>query len=172
MGLDTCTVPRGTLWSVTRPVPAVCRQGFFSVSTPGVFDNHLERMMGQSAAIGGALDQVTADVRAALIDDTDWTANFATNVDRADIGAGAEVATGPATLGSQTVTNGNFDAADETFTSVSGDGIDSTSIYEHDAIAANAELIVLLDNGGATTPNGNDINVVWAAGPPSIYELQ
>ena len=69
------------------------------MSTPGVFDNHLERMMGQSVAVGGALDQVTADVRADLIDDTDWTANFATDIDKADIGVGAEVADGPATLG-------------------------------------------------------------------------
>ncbi len=140
------------------------------MSTPGVYDNHLERMMGQSVAVGGALDQVTADIRADLMDDTDYTANFATDIDKADAAAG--VADGPATLGSQTVTNGNFDAADEVFTSVSGDGIDSTLLREHDAIDANSELIVLLDNGGATTPNGNDINLVWAAGPPSIYELQ
>ncbi len=142
------------------------------MSTPGVYDNHLERMMGQSVATGGALDQVTADIRADLYDDTDYTANFATDLDEADAGATGQVATGPATLGSQTVTNGNFDAADEVFTAVSGDGIDSTLLREENASPAISHLIVLLDNGGATTPNGNDINLVWAAGPPSIYELQ
>ena len=44
-------------------------------------------------------------------------------------------------------------------------------VLEEDAIAANAELIVILDNGGATVPNGNDINVVWDAGANRIFNI-
>ncbi len=144
------------------------------MSTPGVYDNHLERMMGprESGTVGGALDQVAADIRVKLIDDTDYTANFATDQDLDNVPDIAEVATLAASLNNKDVTAGNFDADDDTFTSVSGDGVDSTLIYEHNATPGIAHLIVLLDNGGATTPNGNDINIVWAVGPPSIYELQ
>ena len=142
------------------------------MSTPGMYENNKIRFEAQAAATGGALDMSTADIRAAIIDDTDYTANFVTDIDRAEAGiATASVSNLAAGLGTKTFTNGDFNAADDTFTSVSGDGVDSTLVYEHDAIAANAELIVLLDNGGATTPNGNDINVVWAAGPNFIFIL-
>lgn len=139
------------------------------MSTPGIFENASIRFLAQATATGGAVDMATTDVRAALIDDTDWTANFVTEIDLADIGAGAEVSNLPDAMASKTFTNGDFDAADDTFTSVTGDGIDSTVVYEHDATPALAELFVLLDNGGATTPNGNDINIVWAGSPNFIF---
>lgn len=141
------------------------------MSTPGIFENHSIRMLAQATATGGAIDMSSAEIRAALIDDTDWSANFITDIDRADIGAGAEVSNLGAGLGTKTFANGDFDAADDTFTSVTGDGVDSTLIYEHDGTVGLAELIVLLDNGGATTPNGNDINVVWAGSPNFIFIL-
>ncbi len=141
------------------------------MSTPGMFENNKIRFEAQAVATGGALDMSTADIRATIIDDTDWTANFVTDIDRADFGAGADVADLPAGLGSKTFTNGDFDAADDTFTSVSGDGVDSTCVEEWDATTGLSELIVLLDNGGSTTPNGNDINVVWAGSPNFIFIL-
>jgi hypothetical protein len=141
------------------------------VSTPGMYDNAKERFIGQSGATGGAIDLLTADIRAKLIDDADYTANFATDIDLVDVPNGAEVATLSGGLGTKTVTNGVFDAADDTFTTVSGDPVESTLVYEHDAIDGNAELIVLLDNGGSTTPNGNDINIQWDSGANKIFAL-
>lgn len=141
------------------------------MSTPGMYDNAKERFIGQSGAVGGAIDLLTADIRAKLIDDADYTANFATDVDLDNVPDMSEVATLAAGLGTKSVTDGVFDAADDTFTSVSGDPVESTLVYEHDAIPGNAELIVLLDNGGSTTPNGNDINVVWDSGANRIFAL-
>ncbi len=144
------------------------------MSTPGRYDNHVERLLsGSTAGQGGALDHATADIRATLIDDTDYTADFAVDVDyaNADVPDIAKVSQLAAGLGSKTITNGVFDAADDTFSAVSGDGVDSTLLNDHDAIDANAELMVLLDNGGSTTPNGNDINIQWDAGASRIYRL-
>ena len=52
------------------------------MSTPGMYDNNKERFIGQSNATGGALDLATADIRAKLIDDGNYTANFATDAPR------------------------------------------------------------------------------------------
>ena len=139
--------------------------------TSDMFDNHKERMIAQSGAVGGAIDLLTAEIRAALIDDADWTAVMATDIDRDDIGAGAEESNLAAGLGTKANVGGQFDAADDTFTAVSGDPVESTLIYEHDATPGLAELICILDNGGSTTPNGNDINVVWDAGANRIFNI-
>lgn len=141
------------------------------MSTPGMYDNAKERFIAQANAVGGAVDLATTDVRAQLIDDGMYTANFATDIDDADVAAAAEISDLAAGLGTKTTSAGVFDAADDTFTSVSGATIESTLVYEFDAIEANAELFVLLDNGGATTPNGNDINIVWDAGANRIFAL-
>ncbi len=141
------------------------------MSTPGMYDNNKERFIGQSGAVGGALDLLTADIRAKLIDDADYTANFATDIDLDDVPDMAEVSTLSAGLGTKSITNGTFDAADDTFTAVSGDGVESVLVYEHNATPGSAHLIVLLDLGGTTTPNGNDINVVWDAGADAIFRL-
>lgn len=141
------------------------------MSTPGMYDNAKERFIAQSNAVGGATDLSSADVRVKLIDDGMYTANFATDIDLVDVPDVAEIATLAAGLGTKTTSAGVFDAADDTFTSVSGATIESTVVYEHDAIPGNAELYVLLDNGGGTTPNGNDINIVWDAGANRIFAL-
>ncbi len=142
------------------------------MSTAGMYENNNIRFEAQSVATGGAMDMATTDIRCSLIDDTDYTANFVTDIDRDEAGLStSEVAVLGSGLGSKTFTNGDFDAADDTFTSVSGDGIDSTLVFEYDATPGLAELIVLLDNGGATTPNGNDINIVWAGATDYIFIL-
>ena len=141
------------------------------MSTPGRYDVYVDGMLEETLA--NTTDLTVANVEAHLIDDTDYTANFATDVDYAvgDVPAAAKVAQLAAGLGSKTITDGDFDAADDTFSSVSGDGVESTLINDHDAIDANAELIVLLDNGGTTTPNGNDINIQWAGAANFIFIL-
>lgn len=141
------------------------------LSTPGMYANNKDRGYGESGATGGTLDVLTDDIRAKLIDDADYTANFATDVDLDDVADLAEVATLAAGLGTKTFSAGVFDAADDTFSSVSGDGVESVLVYEHNATPGDANLIVLLDCGGTTTPNGNDINVQWDSGADKIFSL-
>lgn len=70
------------------------------------------------------------------------------------------------TLGSKTVTNGTFDAADSTFTSVAISGsktVQALVIYKDTGNAATSPLIAYIDGFSAVTPNGGNITITWNA---------
>lgn len=70
------------------------------------------------------------------------------------------------TLGSKTFTNGVFDAADSSFTAVTGNTVEALVIYVDTGNAATSPLIAYIDTGVTglpVTPNGGDINVTWNA---------
>ena len=70
------------------------------------------------------------------------------------------------TLGSKTFTDGVFDAADVTYTSVSGATAEAIVIYIDTGVAGTSRLVAYLDSGFTglpVTPNGGDITVAWNA---------
>lgn len=70
------------------------------------------------------------------------------------------------TLGTKTFTNGTFDAADSTFTSVTGASVEALVIYIDTGTAGTSRLVAFLDTGITglpVTPNGGNINVTWDA---------
>lgn len=72
----------------------------------------------------------------------------------------------PQTLGTKTFTNGVFDAADVTYTAVSGATCEALIIYIDTGTAGTSRLIAFIDTGVTNlpvTPNGGDINVTWNA---------
>lgn len=72
----------------------------------------------------------------------------------------------PQTLGSKTYTNGVFDAADVTFTAVSGSQITSIVIYIDTGVAGTSPLVAYIDTSVTSlpvTPNGGDISIAWNA---------
>ena len=72
----------------------------------------------------------------------------------------------PQTLGSKTYTNGTFDAADSTFSAVSGASVEALVIYIDTGSAATSPLVAYIDTGVTglpVTPNGGDIAVAWNA---------
>jgi len=72
-----------------------------------------------------------------------------------------------ATLASKTYTNGTFDAADVTYTAVSGNSAEAIVIYIDTGSSATSRLVAYLDTGYTglpVTPNGGDITITWAAG--------
>lgn len=72
----------------------------------------------------------------------------------------------PQTLASKTTTDGVFDAADVTFTSVSGSSCESIVIYKDTGSAATSPLIAFFDTGVTglpVTPNGGDITIAFNA---------
>ena len=77
------------------------------------------------------------------------------------------------TLGSKTITNGVFDAADVTFTSVTGNSAEALIIYKDTGSAATSPLIAYIDSatGLPVTPNSGDINVVWDNGASKIFAI-
>lgn len=85
----------------------------------------------------------------------------------------AHVVGTPQTLGSKTLTNGVFDAADPTFTAVSGAVVGALVIYKDTGSAATSPLIAYIDSatGLPVTPNGGDINIVFDAGSDRVFSL-
>lgn len=72
----------------------------------------------------------------------------------------------PATLASKTFTNGVFDAADITYTGVSGATVEAFIIYIDTGVAGTSRLIAFIDTGFTglpVTPNSGDIAVAWNA---------
>lgn len=70
------------------------------------------------------------------------------------------------TLGTKTFTNGTFDAADSTFTSVTGNSVEALVIYIDTGVAGTSRLIAYIDTGVTglpVTPNGGNINITWDA---------
>lgn len=72
----------------------------------------------------------------------------------------------PQTLGTKTFTNGTFDAADVTFTAVTGASVEALVIYIDTGTAATSPLVAYIDasvTGLPVTPNGGDISIAWNA---------
>lgn len=109
-------------------------------------------------------DWDTDTIKVHLIDAADHTVNLATNIDEADVTDAAIVAT--ATLASVTVASGTVDAADTTFTSVTGDQSEELYIWQDTTVDTTSPLMVYFDTftaGMPVTPNGGDIDVQWSA---------
>lgn len=111
----------------------------------------------------GGINLLTSTVKAVLVDQADYTPNLATHDFLDDIPVAARVAT--ATLTSKTATGGAFDAADVTFTGVTGDQFELIVIYVDTGVETSSNLIALIDTatGLPTTPSGGDITIQWNA---------
>ena len=111
-----------------------------------------------------AIDMDGDTIKASLIDSADYTFSAAhdeySGASR-DVPLAAIATNGEsAALGSPTCTNGTFDTADFTWSSVSGD--QSEAIILWDDTIANDRLIAFYDTGMTgmpVTPNGGNINV-------------
>lgn len=72
----------------------------------------------------------------------------------------------PQTLTSKTYTNGTFDAADVTYTSVTGNSVEALIIYIDTGTASTSPLVAYIDTsvtGLPVTPNGGNIQITWNA---------
>jgi hypothetical protein len=112
------------------------------------------------------LPDLDADViKASLCDAADYTVSATTDDAFNDIPAAAVVAS--ATLTSVAISAGAVDAADVTFTAVSGDTSELVVIWEDTAGASSTDpLLWVYDtfaSGMPVTPNGGNILLVWSA---------
>ncbi|WP_412079029.1 hypothetical protein ACLF6K_37430 [Streptomyces xanthophaeus] len=106
------------------------------------------------------IDLAADDIRAIIVDTADYT--FSAGHDFLDdVAAGSRIAVSSA-LGSKTTTGGIFDAADVTFTSVTGDSVEAIVLYKHTGSDATSDLIAYID-GVSVTPNGGNITIQWNA---------
>ncbi len=124
-----------------------------------LYPKYKESCLSQSPSV----DLDTDTIKVALVDTGTYTYSsshqYYSSVSSAVVGT-------PQTLGSKTVTNGTFDAADSTFTAVSGSSVEAIVIYKDTGSAATSPLIAYFDTGVTglpVTPNGGDISITWNA---------
>jgi hypothetical protein len=102
-------------------------------------------------------------VRAVLIDTGTYTYSAAhDNYDDLTGVVGAE----SGALASKTFTDGVFDAADITFTAVTGATVEAIVLFLDTGTASTDKLICYIDSASSglpVTPNGGDINITWNA---------
>ena len=106
----------------------------------------------------------SGDVKVILVDLADYTYSDAHDF-LDDVPAGARVSTS-ANLGTKSVTDGTFDAADTSFSSVTGDVSEALIVYIDTGVAGTSRLVAFLDTGVTglpVTPNGGDINLAFNA---------
>lgn len=124
---------------------------------------------GIQRLISGGIDLDTDTIKVMLV--RGYTPNVSTHVYVSDVtGAGTVVARSSA-LTSVSVTNGVFDAADVTFTSVAATSSTAYLIlYKDTGSDATSPLIAVIDTatGLPVTPDGNNINVAWDNGSNKI----
>lgn len=112
---------------------------------------------------GTAVDLADDTIKIALVDTGTYTYSttheFYSSVSAAVIGT-------PQTLASKTVTDGTFDAADVTFTSVTGNSVEALVVYKDTGTASTSSLVCYIDvaaSGLPVTPNGGNITVTFNA---------
>lgn len=118
----------------------------------------------KEAFLQGSIDLTTDTIKFILVDTADYTYST-THQYLSDVAAAGRVATSGA-LASKTITNGIFDAADVTLSSVSGDQSEALIFYKDTGVEGTSPLLWYIDTGVTglpVTPNGNDINVIWNA---------
>ena len=90
-----------------------------------------------------------------------------------DVSSSSYTGITPITLGSKTSTLGVLDAADITFSAVSGSAIGAIILYKDTGSPASSPLMLYLDTatGLPINPNGGDIIAQWDSGPNRIVKL-
>lgn len=89
-----------------------------------------------------------------------------------DIASGALVGT-PQTLTGKSTTAGVFDAADPTFSGLTGNTFEGVLIYKDTGTASTSPLIAYFNSGDNLpfTPSGTDVPIVWSDGANKIFKL-
>ena len=118
------------------------------------------------------INWMTDTAKVILVSTSAYTPQTAVHQYLSDIPTSARIA-GPVTLTAKATTGGAADAADCTFTSVSGATINAIVIYKDTGTEATSPLIAYIDTatGLPITPNGGDIIVTWDNGVNKIFRV-
>lgn len=120
---------------------------------------------GKEALLRGEVDLLDDDIRIVLL-----TSSYSYNTAHDhldDIPGGYRVAVSDP-LASKTVTNGAFDAADVTFTALTGSTVTRYVVFKDTGVESTSTLLAFIDTRGDTTsisytPNGADLTIVHNA---------
>src|SRR5689334_13295359 len=127
-----------------------------------LYDKGREKFLGPAS---GQVNWTNDNIKVVLVDSGAYTVNLATHEFLSDIASGARIATS-GNLASKTITAGVADAADFTFTAVSGVQSEYLVIYKDTGTASTSPLLAFIDTATnlPVTPNGGDITVQWDNG--------
>lgn len=127
--------------------------------------------LGRQAFLAGDIAWGADDIKVVLTD-ASYTQDLGNDQFLADIDAGWRVATS-GNLASKTLTNGTADAADVTFSAVTGNQVTAIVVYQDTGNEATSRLIAYHDTGTGlpVTPNGGDLTVTWDSGSNKIFTL-
>jgi hypothetical protein len=124
---------------------------------------------GKQAFLSGGVNLLSDTIMVALIDTSTYTYSAAHQFYSAITG----VVGTPVQLTSPTVdqpTPGTFDAADATFTSVTGNTVSAIIIYKNTGTSSTSPVLAYID-GVSVTPNGGNIIASWDNGANRIFGL-
>ena len=118
------------------------------------------------------INWMTDTIKVILVDTGAYTPQTSIHQYLSDISGSARIA-GPVTLTAKATTGGAADAADCTFTSVSGATIEAIVICKDASSEATSPVIAYIDTatGLPITPNGGDIIVTWDNGTNKIFKV-
>lgn len=118
----------------------------------------------KEALWGAGINWGSNDIKAVLCDLTEYTIDSDNDEFLSDIPAAARVATS-SNFASKTDTAGVIDAANITFSLVTGNECGAVVIYQDTGNAATSKLILYIDTatGLPVTPSGGNIGVEWDA---------
>lgn len=117
----------------------------------------------KEAFLKADIDLENDTIRAVLIDTGTYTYNTAHDFYNDLSGV---VGTESGAFASKTFTNGTFDAADITFSAVTGNTVEAIVIFKDTGSTTTDALIAYIDSASSglpVTPNGGDITVTWNA---------
>lgn len=126
--------------------------------------------LGRESFLKGEISWSGDNIKACLVDSASYTPDTAANQFLSDL-SGVVATSG--NLASKTTTDGVADAADVTFSSVTGNQSEFIVVYQDTGEASTSRLIALVDTatGLPVTPNGGDIVVQWDSAANKIFKL-
>lgn len=126
--------------------------------------------LGRESFLKGEISWSGDNIKACLVDSASYTPNTATDQFLSDL-SGVVATSG--NLASKTTTDGVADAADVTFSSVTGNQSEYIVVYQDTGVSTTSRLIALVDTatGLPVTPNGGDIVVQWDSAANKIFKL-
>jgi hypothetical protein len=125
---------------------------------------------GREKFLSGDIAWDTDNIKASLVDTGTYTVAIDTHEFYSDLSG---VVADSGNLASKTVALGVADAADVTFSSVTGSSAEALVIWKDTGTASTSPLIAYIDTATnlPITPNGGDITVAWDSGANKIFKL-
>lgn len=95
------------------------------------------------------------------------------NIDDVPVAARVVTIAAAPALASKSVLLGVADAADVTFTAVTGASVEAIVLFKDTGVETSSRLIAYIDTatGLPVTPNGGDITIAWDNGANKIFKL-